>query len=66
VELNNGMVARVVSANSIYPLRPKITVLLDEFGEKIDYEKVIDLQESRDLFIKKPLSKAYIRKIFNE
>jgi len=66
VELNNGMVARVVSANSIYPLRPKITVLLDEFGEKIDYEKVIDLQESRDFFIKKPLSKAYIRKIFNE
>jgi HD-GYP domain-containing protein (c-di-GMP phosphodiesterase class II) len=66
VELNNGMVARVVSANAIYPLRPKITVVFDEYGEKIDYEKVIDLQESSDLFITKPLSKSYIRQLFNE
>jgi len=66
VELNNGMVARVISANTIYPLRPRVTVVLDEFGEKIDYEKIIDLQEAKELFITKPLTKSYIRKLLYE
>ena len=66
VELNNGVVAKVVSANSVYPLRPRVSVVIDEFGEKVDYEKVIDLQETKDLYITKPLSKIYMKKLFNE
>jgi HD-GYP domain-containing protein (c-di-GMP phosphodiesterase class II) len=66
VQLNNNIVGRVVSANPELPLRPKIAILIDEFGDKLQDEKVIDLQERTKLFITKPLSKDYIKKILSE
>ena len=65
VQLNNGVMAKVVSANSEFPLRPRVSVVIDEFGEKGEAEKIIDLQETKDLFITKPLSKSFMRKLLN-
>lgn len=65
VQLNNGVMAKVVSANSEFPLRPTVSVVIDEFGEIGEAEKIIDLQETKDLFIIKPLSKSFMRKLLN-
>ncbi len=66
VQLNNNIIGRVVSANPELPLRPKIAIIIDEFGDKLQEEKIIDLQERTNLFIKKPLSKDYVKKILSE
>lgn len=66
VQLNNGVMAKVVSANSELPLRPKVSVMVDEFGEKPDSEKIIDLEEENSIFIKKPVSKSQLKKFLNE
>jgi HD-GYP domain-containing protein (c-di-GMP phosphodiesterase class II) len=66
VQLNNNVIGRVVSANSELPLRPRIEVLVDEFGDRIKGEKFLDLRELSDLYITKPLSKTYLKQKFNE
>jgi HD-GYP domain-containing protein (c-di-GMP phosphodiesterase class II) len=66
VQLNNGVMAKVVSANSELPLRPKVSVMVDEFGEKPYSEKIIDLEEVNSIFIKKPVSKSQLKKFLNE
>jgi len=66
VQLNNGVIGVVVSANSQLPLRPKISVLIDEFGDRVSSERIIDLQEAKNLFIKKPLPKSYIKQVSGE
>ncbi|MCK4923772.1 MAG: HD domain-containing protein [Spirochaetes bacterium] len=66
VQLNNNVIGMVVSANPELPLRPRIEVLVDEFGDRIKGEKFLDLQELADLYITKPLSKAYLKQKFNE
>jgi HD-GYP domain-containing protein (c-di-GMP phosphodiesterase class II) len=66
VQLNNNVIGRVVSANPELPLRPKITVLMDEFGDKVKEETVLDLQEMTNVFITKPLSKSYLKQLHNE
>jgi HD-GYP domain-containing protein (c-di-GMP phosphodiesterase class II) len=66
VQLNNGVIARVISANSKLPLRPTVTVVIDEFGDKIEAEKIIDLQRTPSLFITNPLSKSHLKKLLNE
>jgi hypothetical protein len=66
IQLSNGIIGRVVQANPELPLRPKIAVIVDEFGEKTTDERIIDLQSDTSLFIKKPLSKDYLRQIMNE
>ena len=51
--LNNGALARVVEVEGTAPLRPKIKVLIDEFGKvfKHDEGDVIDLLVEKSLFI---------------
>ena len=66
VQLKNNVIGMVVSANPELPLRPRIEVLVDEFGDRIKGEKFLDLQELADLYITKPLSKAYLKQKFNE
>ncbi len=66
VQLNNNVIGRVISANPELPLRPKVSVLVDELGEKIKDERVVDLQGDTSIFIKKPLSRDYLRQILNE
>ena len=66
VQLNNNAVGRVISANPELPLRPKVSIIIDEFGDKLEKEKVIDLHEVSSLFIKKPLSKTILKQLLNE
>ena len=63
VRLNNGVVAKVVKANPNLPLRPIIEILVDEFGEKVKEERLLDLQNEGSLFIKNPLSKMEMEKL---
>jgi len=51
--LNNGALARVVEVEATAPLRPKIRILIDEFGKvfKQDEGDVIDLLIEKSLFI---------------
>jgi HD-GYP domain-containing protein (c-di-GMP phosphodiesterase class II) len=51
--LNNGALARVVEVQGTAPLRPKIRILIDEFGKvfKQDEGDVIDLLTEKSLFI---------------
>jgi HD-GYP domain-containing protein (c-di-GMP phosphodiesterase class II) len=51
--LNNGTLARVVEVQGTAPLRPKIRILVDEFGKayKKDDEKIINLLAEKGLFI---------------
>ena len=51
--LNNGALARVVDVVATAPLRPKIKILIDEFGKvfKQDEGDVIDLLVEKSLFI---------------
>jgi HD-GYP domain-containing protein (c-di-GMP phosphodiesterase class II) len=66
VELNNGTIAKVVSANPELPLRPKLVVEIDEFGVKPGTAKMIDLETEKSLFIKKPVSTAELKHILGE
>ena len=51
--LNNGALARVVEVDGTAPLRPRIKILIDEFGKvyKKDDGDVIDLLVEKSLFI---------------
>ena len=53
--LNNGCLARVVEVEGTAPLRPKIRILIDEFGKvfKQDEGDLIDLLVEKSLFIAK-------------
>jgi HD-GYP domain-containing protein (c-di-GMP phosphodiesterase class II) len=66
IQLSNNAVGRVVSANPDLPLRPKIAIIVDEFGDKVEKEKTLDLQQTDSLYIKKPLSKFILKQILNE
>ena len=66
VQLNNNVIGRVVSANPELPLRPRIEVLFDEFGDNIKGKQSLDLQELTDLYIIKPLSKDYVKHKMDE
>lgn len=66
VQLSNNAVGRVISANPELPLRPKVSVMVDEFGDRLEEEREVDLQEQSTLFIKKPLSKFILKQILNE
>ena len=53
--LNNGAMARVIEVQATAPLRPKIKILIDEFGKKFkqDDGEDIDLLVEKSLFIAK-------------
>jgi len=53
VLLNNGAVARVTEVHGNTPLRPKIRILIDEFGKAYgqDEGEMVDLLTEKSLFI---------------
>lgn len=57
VLLNNSAIARVVEGHSDAPLRPKLKVLIDEYGRQFlnDEGDNLDLLTERTLFIAKPI-----------
>ena len=57
VLLNNAAIARVIESHAEAPLRPKLRVLVDEFGNRFEGEKgeLLDLLEEKSLFIARAL-----------
>jgi HD-GYP domain-containing protein (c-di-GMP phosphodiesterase class II) len=64
VLLNNGALARVTEVHGDAPLRPKIRVLIDEFGKifKQDEGDLIDLLTEKSLFIAKAVDPKELAK----
>lgn len=62
--LNNGAIARVTDVQGDAPLRPKIRILIDEFGKmfKQDEGELIDLLTEKSLFIARALDPKEIAK----
>lgn len=62
LQLNNNSVGTVVSINTDAPLRPKVRIIVDEFGDKITENIVKDLKEESDLYIVNVLNKDEYQK----
>jgi hypothetical protein len=64
VLLNSGAIARVVEVQSTAPLRPKIRILIDEFGKvyKQDEGDLIDLLTEKSLFIARAVDPKEVAK----
>jgi HD-GYP domain-containing protein (c-di-GMP phosphodiesterase class II) len=62
--LNNGALARVIEVHGEAPLRPKIRVLIDEFGKAFTQNEgdLIDLLTEKSLFIAKALDPKELAK----
>jgi HD-GYP domain-containing protein (c-di-GMP phosphodiesterase class II) len=62
--LNNGALARVVEIHGAAPLRPKIRILVDEFGKvfKQDEGDMVDLLTEKSLFIARAVDPKEIAK----
>jgi HD-GYP domain-containing protein (c-di-GMP phosphodiesterase class II) len=62
--LNSGAIARVVEVQGTAPLRPKIRILIDEFGKvfKQDEGDLIDLLTEKSLFIAKAVDPKEVAK----
>jgi HD-GYP domain-containing protein (c-di-GMP phosphodiesterase class II) len=62
--LNNGALGRVIEVHGDAPLRPKIRVLVDEFGKvfKQDEGDIIDLLTEKSLFIAKAVDPKELAK----
>ncbi len=57
VVLNSAAIARVVDTHADAPLRPKLKIIVDEFGKhfKDDSGDVLDLLAEKSLFIARAL-----------
>lgn len=63
VQMNDNSIGAVVSINPDAPLRPKVKIIIDEFGDKITENMIKDLRDEIDLFIVHVLNKEeYQRK----
>jgi HD-GYP domain-containing protein (c-di-GMP phosphodiesterase class II) len=64
VLLNSGAMARVIEIHSEAPLRPKIHILVDEFGKVFKSEEgdIIDLLTEKSLFIAKAVDPKELAK----
>jgi HD-GYP domain-containing protein (c-di-GMP phosphodiesterase class II) len=55
VQLNNAGIGRVVENHPEAPLRPKIELLIDEFGTHLEGKESVDLLAKKNLFIVKAI-----------
>ncbi len=55
VQLNNSSIGRVSENHADAPLRPKIELLIDEFGTQIEGAEIVDLLSKKNLFIVKAI-----------
>jgi len=65
LQLNNNAIVTVVSVNTDAPLRPKVRILIDEFGDKITEPVILDLKEEAELYIVNVLNKDDFQKDIN-
>jgi hypothetical protein len=66
VQFNNGGIGRVVETNSMAPLRPKIQLIIDEYGDKLVGEMVVDLLSQKELFIAKAIDPKTLSRMARE
>ena len=66
VQMNNGAIGRVVETHSVAPLRPKIQLIIDEYGDKLIDEVFVDLLTQKDLFIAKAIDPKTIERMSSE
>jgi HD-GYP domain-containing protein (c-di-GMP phosphodiesterase class II) len=64
VLLNNGALARVIEVQGVAPLRPKIRILIDEFGKvfKQDEGDIINLLTEKSMFIARAVDPKEVAK----
>ncbi|MBN2553415.1 MAG: HD-GYP domain-containing protein [Spirochaetales bacterium] len=55
VQLNNSSIGRVGENHPAAPLRPKVELVIDEFGNQIEGSEVVDLLARKNLFIVKAI-----------
>lgn len=55
VLINNSSIGKVIEIDRKVPLRPKIELIINEFGNKVKQKEIIDLTENKKLFIAKPI-----------
>jgi len=55
LQLNNSSIGRVVANEKAVPLRPKIELLVDEYGVRVTEREIINLLEKKKLFIVKAI-----------
>ena len=55
VLLNNSSIGKVIEVDSKVPLRPKIELMINEYGDRVTKKTIIDLTEKKKLFIAKPI-----------
>jgi len=55
VQLNNSSIGRVSENHAEAPLRPKVELLIDEFGTKAEGAEFLDLLSKKNLFIVKAI-----------
>ncbi|RPJ08213.1 MAG: HD-GYP domain-containing protein [Spirochaetaceae bacterium] len=61
VLLNDSSIGRVVSTHASAPLRPRVEIIMNQRGEKVDDELTINLHERSDLFIMRAIDPKMIR-----
>jgi hypothetical protein len=60
VQLNNSSIGRVSENHADAPLRPKIQLLIDEYGNQIEGSEIVDLLNKKSLFIVKAIDPKLI------
>ena len=56
VELNTNEVGRVIGANKGFPLRPRLRIITDSGGHRLERPKSVDLAKQISLHIKRAIS----------
>jgi HD-GYP domain-containing protein (c-di-GMP phosphodiesterase class II) len=66
VLLNNSCIGKVIEHHETAPVRPRLQLLIDKWGDRIKETKEIDLMSQKDLFIAKAVDPNEIERLENE
>jgi len=66
VRLNNNSIAMVAEADPASPMRPKLKILFDEFGDPVKHTEIIWLAQAADIGITKALNEKEKRVLLSE
>ena len=51
VQLNDSSIGRVIETHATAPLRPKLELIIDEYGDKYAETQTLDLLDKKNLFV---------------
>src|SRR3989338_6114116 len=66
VELNSAEIARVISSNDNFPLRPMVHIIFDSNRKRLNEPRLINLAKQFNLYIKNQLSDEDVAKLTKE